>query len=111
MPRSLSPMLDWTRFETPDYSLSVTASDAGIRTIDLHGAEPSGRQCGDNPFLKQALSQLGSYFAGELHDFELTLDMQGTGFQKRVWDELQLIPYGETRSYSQVANAIGAPKA
>ena len=64
-----------------------------------------------NPLLRQAVEQLRAYFAGELRDFKLTLDFQGTEFQKRVWGELLKIPYGETRSYSFVANTIGAPKA
>jgi methylated-DNA-[protein]-cysteine S-methyltransferase len=57
------------------------------------------------------VKQLESYFAGELRNFEMTLDMQGTAFQKRVWEELVRIPYGETRSYSFIANTIGATKA
>jgi len=106
-------MLEWSRFETAgQYSFGVVASDAGIRAIELNGTtELPGREGESNPMLRQAIEQLRAYFAGELRDFELTLDMQGTEFQKRVWGELQNIPYGETRSYSFVANTIGAPKA
>ena len=50
-------------------------------------------------------------FAGELRDFDLPLDMHGTAFQKRIWQELLNIPYGRTCSYSFVATAVGAPKA
>src|SRR5580693_4836482 len=106
-------MLEWSRFEPAgQYSFGVVASDAGIRAIELNGTtELPGREGESNPMLRQAIEQLRAYFAGELRDFELTLDMQGTEFQKRVWGELQNIPYGETRSYSFVANTIGAPKA
>ncbi len=105
-------MLEWSRFEAAGYSLGVVASEAGIRAIELRaGDELPGRECGSNPFLRQGIAQLRAYFAGELRDFDLTLDMQGTGFQKRVWEELLNIPYGETRSYSFVATHIGAPKA
>jgi methylated-DNA-[protein]-cysteine S-methyltransferase len=106
-------MLEWSRFEVAgQFTLGVVASDAGIRAIELNGAtELPGRECQSNPLLRQAIGQLRAYFAGELWDFDLTMDMQGTPFQKRVWGELLNIPYGETRSYSFVANTIGAPKA
>ena len=98
--------------ETAGYTLAVTASDAGIRGIDLHGtAVPEGEERPSNRYLRQAVAQLRAYFAGELREFDLPLDMLGTEFQKRVWDELRHIPYGETRSYSHVAQTIGAPKA
>src|ERR1039458_4714647 len=64
-----------------------------------------------NPQLQLCRDQRRAYLAGELRDFDLTLDMQGTEFQRRVWRELRNIPYGETRSYSFVATTIGAPKA
>jgi len=106
-------MLEWRRFEAAgQFVLGVVASEVGIRAIELHaGTELPGRECESNPLLRQAVEQLRVYFAGELRDFKLTLDFQGTEFQKRVWDELLNIPYGETRSYSFVANTIGAPKA
>ena len=52
-----------------------------------------------------------AYFAGELRRFDLPLDLAGTDFQRRVWLELTRIPYGETRSYQDLARAIGSPKA
>jgi methylated-DNA-[protein]-cysteine S-methyltransferase len=106
-------MLEWRRFETAgEFVFGVVASDAGIRAIELSGvAGLPGREGGSNPWLRQALEQLRAYFAGELREFDLTLDLQGTEFQKRVWRELLNIPYGETRSYSFVANTIGSPKA
>jgi methylated-DNA-[protein]-cysteine S-methyltransferase len=106
-------MLEWFCFEPiGEFAFRVVASDAGIRAIDLHaGPAAPGRESASNPLLRQAVAQLRAYFAGELQHFDLPLDMQGTDFQKRVWRQLQSIPYGETRSYSFVANAIGAPKA
>jgi methylated-DNA-[protein]-cysteine S-methyltransferase len=59
----------------------------------------------------EATSQLRAYFAGRLREFQLPLDLRGTDFQLRVWRQLLTIPYGETRSYSQIARAIGAPAA
>jgi methylated-DNA-[protein]-cysteine S-methyltransferase len=58
-----------------------------------------------------ARDQLGAYFAGELTDFDLALAADGTPFQHAVWDALYAIPYGETRSYGEVARTIGRPKA
>lgn len=106
-------MVEWRRFEAAgQWTLGVVASDLGIRAIELHAAaELPGCESVSNPLLRQAVEQLRAYFAGELRDFDLALDIQGTPFQKRVWAELRNIPYGETRSYSDVANAIGAPKA
>ena len=53
--------------------------------------------------------QLGAYFAGRLRQFSVPLDMRGTSFQRRVWELLCDIPYGETRSYGQIAHALGRP--
>jgi methylated-DNA-[protein]-cysteine S-methyltransferase len=67
-------------------------------------------QPGPEP-LAAAAGQLAGYFAGELTGFDLPLAMDGTGFQRRVWAALQQIPYGETVSYGQLADEIGAPGA
>ena len=72
----------------------------------LQGCRP-----GTHPIAIEAVRQLRAYFAGQLRHFDLPLDLQGTDFQLRVWRELERIPYGETRSYSQIAAAIGAPQA
>jgi methylated-DNA-[protein]-cysteine S-methyltransferase len=58
-----------------------------------------------------AVDQLNAYFAGELTDFKLELDLQGSAFQRRVWQALLTIPFGETRSYGEIAEQIGAPGA
>ena len=54
--------------------------------------------------------QLDAYFAGELSEFDLPLAPHGTPFQRRVWDELSRIPFGETTSYSELARRLGDPK-
>ena len=59
----------------------------------------------------EAIEQLDAYFARKLRAFELNLRPQGTPFQLRVWEALRAIPYGETRSYSDVARSIGKPDA
>src|SRR3982074_1088075 len=65
----------------------------------------------DNNAFADAVKQLGDYFAGERLDFDVELDLGGTQFQQRVWQALLTIPYGETRSYGEIAGQIGAPGA
>lgn len=60
------------------------------------------------PVLKETASQLDEYFAGERTDFDLELSLAGSEFQRRVWQALLTIPYGETRSYGEIAEQIGA---
>jgi len=55
--------------------------------------------------------QLEEYFCGRRREFTLTLDLRGTDFQKRCWEELLRIPYGETRSYAEIARSVGSPRA
>jgi len=61
--------------------------------------------------LVETEKQLTEYFAGERREFELPLDMRGTQFQKDVWDALVGIPFGETRSYGDLARQLGNPAA
>lgn len=65
----------------------------------------------DERAFPDAVDQLGAYFAGERAGFDLQLDPQGTEFQRRVWTALLTIPYGQTRSYGQIADQIGTPGA
>ncbi|MCV7229935.1 methylated-DNA--[protein]-cysteine S-methyltransferase [Mycolicibacterium komossense] len=65
----------------------------------------------DDRAFPDAVEQLDAYFAGELHEFELRLEFRGTEFQRRVWEALQTIPYGETRSYGEIAEQVGSPSA
>jgi methylated-DNA-[protein]-cysteine S-methyltransferase len=76
-----------------------------------HPGDLSAPQRDDDPLLNDAARQLAQYFAGERRDFELPLDLQGTPFQQAVWQALQRIPAGRTRSYGEVAQALGAPAA
>jgi O-6-methylguanine DNA methyltransferase len=55
-------------------------------------------------------AQLGEYFSGKRRNFDLALDLRGTDFQKRCWNQLLQIPYGETRSYAEIARAVGSPR-
>ncbi len=66
---------------------------------------------GDSVVLKEAERQLGEYFAGHRTDFDLPLAAKGTPFQRRVWDALREIPYGQTISYGELARRIGQSNA
>ncbi|MFD9323784.1 methylated-DNA--[protein]-cysteine S-methyltransferase [Streptomyces sp. NPDC060053] len=65
----------------------------------------------DDTLFGEAEEQLEAYFAGESKDFSLELRLHGTPFQRSVWDELRKIPYGETRTYGELADALGNPTA
>jgi methylated-DNA-[protein]-cysteine S-methyltransferase len=84
---------------------------AHLRMVD-QTHEPSRAGWGrDDDAFPDVVEQLGAYFAGELTTFDVELVLAGTQFQRRVWAALQTIPYGETRSYGEIAAQIGAPSA
>jgi methylated-DNA-[protein]-cysteine S-methyltransferase len=106
-------MLAWTLFTVLDgLKLRLVASNLGLRAVQF---EPFGACQGErndaHALLREAANQLQEYFGGRLRQFRIPLDILGTEFQKRVWRQLQEIPYGETRSYAQVAAATGNPAA
>jgi methylated-DNA-[protein]-cysteine S-methyltransferase len=79
-----------------------------LRMVD-QTYEPKRTGWSENPrAFTGIVDQLEAYFAGKLTDFELELDLQGTEFQRRVWQALLTIPFGETRSYGEIAEQIGA---
>ena len=83
-----------------------------LRMIDqTHEPDRSGWQTAGPDAFAPVVAQLEAYFAGELTTFNVDLELAGTEFQRRVWAALQTIPYGETRSYGQIADQIGSPSA
>ncbi len=82
-----------------------------LRMVD-QTYEPSrdGWEC-DGAAFPEAVEQLEAYFNGGLTEFDLNLDLLGTEFQRRVWTALLTIPYGQTRSYGEIARQIGSPGA
>ncbi len=99
------------RFDTLLGPLYVAEDGEGICLIEFGGALPEGCAEAETPLLLEARRQLAEYFAGERIRFTLPLSLCGTPFQKRVWQALRDIPFGETRRYGQVAAAVGCPKA
>ena len=72
---------------------------------------PEGMEERETPLQREALHQILEYLKGERRRFDLPLAPAGTPFQRAAWDALLAIPYGETRSYKQQAEAVGSPKA
>jgi methylated-DNA-[protein]-cysteine S-methyltransferase len=109
----MTDMSVWRPFPFGDnQQLALVAGERGIEQIRFEGTPADGVPRDDEfPVLKAAAEQLTAYFGGELKLFELPLTPEGTAFQRSVWDALLTIPYGETRSYMQMAVVIGAPKA
>ncbi|AIM16771.1 MULTISPECIES: methylated-DNA--[protein]-cysteine S-methyltransferase [Neobacillus] len=103
--------------KAPFGNIWVIADEKGISRIELF-EEDWVQFWGKNPDIKEgseccneAVRQLDEYFCGKRKEFDLPLSIEGTAFRKQVWKALQQIPYGEVRSYSDVAEMIGNPKA
>ncbi len=73
--------------------------------------QETGGRYRKTPLLARACCQLQEYFQGKRYSFDLPLYLEGTDFQKKIWAALQTIPYGETRSYGELAEQIGNPRA
>lgn len=90
--------------------LTIVANDEGLTQILFgpHNVEGAVRR--PSALTNTAATQLQEYFAGKRREFDLPLAPQGTEFQLKVWKSLSDIPYGETRTYAQIAQAVGNPK-
>ncbi|OBB86030.1 methylated-DNA--[protein]-cysteine S-methyltransferase [Mycolicibacterium peregrinum] len=104
--------LQYRTMDSPVGLLTLAGRDGRLRHLRMvdQTYEPSreGWERDDAAF-PDAVDQLTAYFVGDLTEFELELDMVGTQFQRRVWEALQTIPYGETCSYGEIARQIGSP--
>lgn len=101
--------------KSPVGKLLLAADESGLRFLLFADGrtppriDPSWKH--DSRLLQEPVRQLRAFFAGELHRFDLPLAPQGTEFQKRVWDALLEIPFGETTSYGELARRLGNPTA
>jgi methylated-DNA-[protein]-cysteine S-methyltransferase len=97
--------------------LKLVASDKGLIAVLWEDDKPNRVRLGElaksqsHPVLREAEQQLGEYFEGKRRSFSVALDMRGTPFQKNVWEALLAIPFGETRSYRDLAKKLGKPEA
>ena len=102
---------------SPVGKLTLVASDEGLAAILWEGDDPKRVQVrkytetNDHAVLLKTEEQLIEYFNGERKEFSVVLDFIGTDFQKQVWEALLTIPYGETRTYGQIAEQLNNPKA
>ncbi len=107
----------YTTMQSPVGELTLIATDKGLAAIMWEKDDPARvrvkatRRNDRHPLLRDAVRQLKDYFAGKRQTFALDLDFDGTPFQKKVWNALLTIPFGETRSYAEIARKIGKPKA
>jgi methylated-DNA-[protein]-cysteine S-methyltransferase len=103
--------------DSPVGKLKLVASDKGLAAILWENDNPRRVRLGElvedglHPVLRETERQLKEYFEGKRRSFSLALDMRGTRFQNDVWEALLAIPFGETRSYGQLAKQLGNPKA
>ena len=105
-------MIQCRTIESPIGPLTLAGRDSvltHLRMVDQTYEPDRGDWLPDPHAFSHIVEQLAAYFAGELTDFDIRLDPAGTPFQQRVWQALLTIPYGETRSYGQIARQIGSP--
>jgi methylated-DNA-[protein]-cysteine S-methyltransferase len=107
--------------ESPVGKLKLVTSDKGLAAVMWDDDRPHRVRLGEpipestseaesHPVLVQTERQLNEYFAGKRKEFSVPLDIRGTPFQKHVWEALLGIPFGETRSYGQLAKQLGNPQ-
>lgn len=97
-------------YNSPIGILEIITSDTAIVSA-MFVEEEGKKSLGESQIFKQAIKQFDEYFKGIRKDFDIEYEMQGTEFQKKVWDILIEIPYGVTISYKELAIAIGNEKA
>lgn len=104
-----------TTLDSPVGVLTLTARDGRLTGLHMSeqahppAADPAAER--DDDAFGEIAAQLAAYFAGELTSFDIPLDPVGTEFQRRVWNGLRAIPFGQTRSYAQLAASIGNARA
>jgi len=114
---SLTKVFFYKVLPSPVGCLTLVASDQGLAAILWENDDPKRVRLDSlqlnetHPILLETERQLNAYFMGKLKRFSVALDFAGTDFQKKVWAALLTIPFGETRTYAQIAEQIGNPKA
>lgn len=100
-----------TFFPSPVGLLRLAEEDGFLTRLDFSADLPAGAAEGTSPLLEETKKQLSEYFAGSRKVFALPLAPKGTPFRQKVWQALCTIPWGETRTYGEIAAQIGQPKA
>ena len=97
-------------YDTPIGKIRLTEENQELIGLQFGDSRMDSINIEETPFLKEVYSVLSGYFRGEVTKFFIPLNLRGTEFQKKVWNALLEIPYGETCSYGQIAQKIGTPK-
>ena len=105
------PNLTSLAIDTPIGPLTIFATDKAVTRLDFAAGESISASPESMAVADQAASELGQYFAGQRKSFEVSVELQGTDFQKSVWREISRVNFGETKTYAELAGAIGNPKA
>ena len=101
-----------TNYESPIGSIEIYATDTAVSKVEFAGEqEGECEEVSAHPLLEEVRRQLDAYFGGGLRSFDLPLDLDGTPFQRQVWQQLLSVDYGQTASYQNIAHAIDNPKA
>ncbi len=98
-------------YKSPCGDLEIGYDEEGVAFVNLNAARYAEESQENTTLSKEIKRQFDEYFSGKRKTFDLPLNVEGTEFQKTVWNELRKIPFGETRSYGAIAAAIGNPKA
>ena len=114
-------------YDSPIGPIEIHATDTAVSRVEFAGEQAgegegvsgvggrsaalSSQEAGAPPLLEEVRRQLDAYFAGDLRCFDLPLDLEGTPFQRQVWQHLLSVGYGQTASYQDIAVAIDNPKA
>ena len=98
-------------YSTPIGDLLLGENEGFLTYCSFGSSIPVGYIKKETAVLQEAVSQMLEYFRGNRKEFSLPLKPEGTAFQQKVWNALQTIPYGQTKSYLEIANQIGNPKA
>ena len=119
--------LSITNYDSPIGPIAIHATDTAVSRVEFAGEQKeeseeergdrsssrtsTSMQPGAHPLLDEVRCQLAAYFAGDLRCFDLPLALDGTPFQRQVWQQLLSVDYGHTASYQDIAEAIGNSKA
>ena len=104
-------MLYYDFYTYKNWQFLLIASAKGLRSIDLYVDQDLKDYKHDTSFMMPYINTLSNYFKGETIPKDLPLDLIGTAFEKQVWHELYKIPFGQTKSYKDIAMLIQNPKA
>ncbi len=96
--------------ESPIGMIEIKTDEQNILSVEFKDSNKVETSFSENEISRNGKQQLSDYFASERKEFNLPLQLSGTDFQNKVWTELQVIPYGKTISYLQLAKNLGDPK-